>query len=90
MNGVTNVSIQTIEKEFGLSSKISGFIVTGNDVSAILLVSGVSFFGAKGNKPKWIGIGSIITGMQNRDFTDIPIIVTLRLIIKYFAKASVI
>ena len=62
MLGAVMVSIPTIEKEFGFSSKMSGIIVAGNDVSALMGIALVSFFGAKGNKPKWIGVGAIITG----------------------------
>lgn len=36
--------------------------MAGNDISALFLVTAVSFFGTKASKPKWMGIGSIITG----------------------------
>lgn len=65
MNGVVMVSLQTIEREFGFSSKVSGFIVAGNDASALLIVTLVSFFGERGNKPKWMSVGSLVTGMCN-------------------------
>ena len=56
------VSIQTIEKEFGFTSKMTGIIVASNDASALIAVALVSYFGAKRNKPQWMGIGAIITG----------------------------
>ena len=62
MNGIVTAGIQTIEKEFGLTSAQSGFIVAGNDVSALILVAFISFWGTKGHKPKWIGYGAILTG----------------------------
>lgn len=62
VNGVVMVSLQTIEREFGFSSKVSGFIVAGNDASALLIVTLVSFFGERGNKPKWMSVGSLVTG----------------------------
>ena len=62
MNGFTSASLPDIEKEFGFSSKESGFILASNDISAIILVPFVSFFGSHGNKPRWIGYGSLITG----------------------------
>ena len=62
MNGVVIVSIPTIEKEFGFTSTMTGMIASANDVSALLAVSLVSFFGARRNKPHWLGIGAITTG----------------------------
>ena len=56
------VSLQSLESEFGFSSKHTGIMVAGNDAAALMLVSVVSFFGPKGSKPKWLGIGTIITG----------------------------
>jgi len=62
VSGITTVNLQTLETEFGLTSKETGLIMTGNDISALFLVTAVSFFGTKASKPKWMGIGSIITG----------------------------
>ena len=62
VSGITTVNLQTLETEFGFSSKSVGFIMTGNDISSLFLVTAVSFFGTKASKPKWMGIGSIITG----------------------------
>ena len=62
VNGLTVVNLPTIEKEFGISSKAVGSIVAGNDASALLFVGAISFFGTKGHKPKWTGIGVLITG----------------------------
>ena len=60
--GLTNVTIPAIEKEFGLSSKQSAVILLSNDIGGIVLLPVVSFYGAHGKKPKWIGIGAVITG----------------------------
>ena len=54
VNGILLTSIQAIEKEFGFSSKMTGLIVSGNDMSSIMIVGVVSFFGAKKNKPLWM------------------------------------
>ena len=64
VNGVVTAGLPTIEKEFGLRSTSSGIIVAGNDISSLLLVGVVSFFGTKGHKPKWIGYGGLLTGMN--------------------------
>ena len=63
VNGLTIVSLPSVEKEFRISSKSAGLIVAGNDASALLLVGAISFFGTKGHKPRWMGIGVLITGM---------------------------
>ena len=57
------MSVQSIEKEFGISSKVSGAILACQHASTFMVVTFVSFFGGKGNKPKWMGIGSLITGI---------------------------
>lgn len=62
INGLVTVNLPTLEKVFGISSTKLGLIVSSNDMAAVLFVSFVSFFGAKRCKPRWIGIGSIITG----------------------------
>ena len=63
--GITMVSIPAIQKEFGFTSKLAGIIVGGYNVSAPIAICIVSYFGSKGNKPKWIGTGAILTGKLN-------------------------
>lgn len=62
VNGITGISLPTLEKRFQLTSKDLGIISASNDISAILLICFVSFYGQFGNKIKWIGCGAIITG----------------------------
>ena len=52
--------------------------MTGNDISALFLVTAVSFFGTKASKPKWMGIGSIITGKAHTQLTHDVITTLLR------------
>ena len=59
---MTNINLPALEKRFQLSSKDLGLIAASNDISAILLVSFVSFYGEFGNKIKWLGYGMLITG----------------------------
>ena len=61
--GFTTLNLQTLETEFGLTSKSTGLVMAGNDISALFLVTAVSFFGTKASKPKWMGIGTVITGI---------------------------
>ncbi|XP_078383103.1 solute carrier organic anion transporter family member 4A1-like [Oculina patagonica] len=63
VNGITSINIPALEKRFQLSSKDLGLIVASNDISAILLVCFVSFYGEFGNKIKWLGYGALITAI---------------------------
>ena len=62
VSGITSINLPALEKRFQLSSKDLGLIAGSNDISAILLVSIVSFYGEFGNKIKWLGYGMVITG----------------------------
>ena len=62
VSGMTNINLPALEKRFQLSSKDLGLIAASNDISGILLVSFVSFYGEFGNKIKWLGYGMLITG----------------------------
>lgn len=62
VNGFTNLYLLTLEQRFRLSSIEVGFIAASNDVAGILLTGLVSFYGAYGNKIKWLGFGCFITG----------------------------
>jgi len=62
VNGFTNLYLLTLEKRFQLTSTDVGFVAASNDVAGILLTALVSFYGTYGNKIKWLGYGSVITG----------------------------
>ena len=62
VNSLVNLSLPTLEKRFKLTSKQNGFIVSSNDITALILIVFVSFFGSYGHKTKWLGYGSIVTG----------------------------
>ena len=62
MNGFTNLFLLTLEKRFQLTSAEVGFIAASNDIAGILLTALVSYYGTYGNKIKWLGYGSVVTG----------------------------
>ena len=64
VSGITSINLPALEKRFQLSSQDLGLIAASNDMSAILLVSFVSFYGEFGNKIKWLGYGTLITGQR--------------------------
>ena len=63
VTGITVMNLPILEKRFQLTSKEIGFIAASNDISAIILTSFVSFYGTYACKPKWLGFGSLLTGM---------------------------
>ena len=64
--GLTNFVLPSIERRFSLSSKELGVIASANDISALLLVVPISFYGGYGNKIKWMGSGAVVLGMIDR------------------------
>lgn len=63
--GLTSFVLPSIERRFSLSSKELGIIASANDISALLLVVFISFYGDYGNKIKWIGGGAVFVGEMN-------------------------
>nr|XP_006811916.1 PREDICTED: solute carrier organic anion transporter family member 4C1-like [Saccoglossus kowalevskii] len=62
VNGFVYMSISSIEIRFGLSSTATGVIVSAYDLTVMLLIVFVSYFGATRNKPRLLGIGAVIMG----------------------------
>ncbi|EDO31973.1 predicted protein [Nematostella vectensis] len=69
INTFVNQALPTLERRFGFNSKQAGFIPSSNDITAIILVGVVSFYGGVGNRPLWLGAGSIITALGTLIFT---------------------
>lgn len=61
--GLTAAGLTSLEKRFKLSSKQSGMIIAANDVSALLLIIFISYFGGHRNKARWLGIGALVTSL---------------------------
>ncbi|XP_053160132.1 solute carrier organic anion transporter family member 4C1-like isoform X2 [Hemicordylus capensis] len=69
VNGLVNVSISTIEKRFEMNSFLSGVISAGYDISFCVLCLFVSFFGARGHKPRWLALASFLIGLGSLVFS---------------------
>ncbi|XP_048583735.1 solute carrier organic anion transporter family member 4A1-like [Nematostella vectensis] len=69
VNTLVSVALPTLERRFSLTSQMSGFIMSSNDITALIVVVFVSFFGSYGHKTKWLGGGAIITGLSCLLFT---------------------
>lgn len=61
--GLTAAGLTSLEKRFKLSSKQTGMIIAANDVSALLLIIFISYFGGHRNKARWLGIGAMVTSL---------------------------
>ena len=62
MIGFPILTLPTIEKRFGLSSKEIGFLAAANDIAAPIFVLFIGFYGDYGNKIKWVGGGGAVAG----------------------------
>ncbi|KAK0400468.1 hypothetical protein QR680_015262 [Steinernema hermaphroditum] len=55
--------IQSIERQFQIPSKLTGFMVSASDIGYIPTVILISYFGSKGNRAKWIGTGTLLVSI---------------------------
>lgn len=69
VNGVVNIALTTLERQYKLPSSQSALIVSSTDIGAVLFVLVVSYLGAKGNRPKWIATGSFLMAIGSFIFT---------------------
>jgi organic anion transporter 5A len=53
------VTLQTIEKRFKIPSQTTGIILSGNEISEILLSVVLAYVGGKSNRPRFISIGVV-------------------------------
>ena len=55
--------VSSIERRFQLNSTAVGFLLVSFDLTVVLCVIFISYFGDKGHKPRWIGYGSVFIGI---------------------------
>uniref|UniRef100_T1J4Q6 Solute carrier organic anion transporter family member n=1 Tax=Strigamia maritima TaxID=126957 RepID=T1J4Q6_STRMM len=53
--------LSTVERRFAVPSKVTGFIMTGNEFSSIIAAIPVAYFGSQGHKPRWIAMGMFVS-----------------------------
>ncbi|XP_028413377.1 solute carrier organic anion transporter family member 4C1-like [Dendronephthya gigantea] len=61
--GFPNLVLPSIERRFAFSAKELGVIAAANDISALLIVVFISYYGDYGNKIKWMSGGALVTGL---------------------------
>ena len=55
--------LSSIERRYQFSSVMTGLIASTVGITVALCTIPVSYFGGRGNKPRWLGIGAIIHGV---------------------------
>ncbi|XP_073826986.1 organic anion transporting polypeptide 33Ea [Musca autumnalis] len=58
------VTLTTIEKRFKIPSQTTGIILSGNEISQILLSLILSYIGGQRNRPRWIACGIVFCGIS--------------------------
>ncbi|XP_045584595.1 solute carrier organic anion transporter family member 74D [Procambarus clarkii] len=53
--------VSTLEKRFKLTSKETGIILSGNDISQVMLAMFLGYYGTFGHRPRWLGVGALFT-----------------------------
>ncbi len=61
--------LTTIERQFQLSSSESGSITIINDVVNLSIVVFASYFGHDSHRPRWVAVGTILSGVGTLIFT---------------------
>ncbi|XP_031619006.1 solute carrier organic anion transporter family member 74D-like [Contarinia nasturtii] len=58
------ITLPTIEKRFRIPSQTTGIILSGNEVSQILLSLILTYFGGQKNIPKWMSLGIVCSAFS--------------------------
>lgn len=64
-DGFTNSAITSIERRFQLRSQDIGIILSIYEFTVIISIIPVTYFGGRGNKPRWISIGCFLMGVAS-------------------------
>ena len=68
--GFTSITVPSIEKRFSLTSKELGVILASNDVTALIIVIFIGYYGDYWNKIRLIGGGGVfLSKFENSYFS---------------------
>ncbi|XP_055304283.1 solute carrier organic anion transporter family member 74D-like [Sitodiplosis mosellana] len=59
-----NITLTTMERRFRIPSQTTGIILSGNEISQILLSLILTYFGGQKNSPKWIAWGVVCSAIS--------------------------
>ena len=66
--GFVSVVLSSIERRYRFSSVVAGLIASSFDMAVLVSVLFISYFGGRGNKPKWLGVSLIVQGSGKTAF----------------------
>ncbi|XP_016987868.1 solute carrier organic anion transporter family member 4C1 [Drosophila rhopaloa] len=58
------VTLTTLEKRFKIPSQTTGIVLSGNEISQIMLSLILSYIGGQRNRPRWIAWGIVFCGLS--------------------------
>ncbi|XP_043234790.1 solute carrier organic anion transporter family member 74D-like isoform X2 [Amphibalanus amphitrite] len=55
--------LTTVEKTFKFPSSVTGIVLAGNDVAQVFFAVLISYYGGRGNRPRWVGAGMLMNAV---------------------------